>query len=207
MAAGFKLRVITPEALFYEGTADSVILETVDGFMGFLAGRAPACVLLAAEGKLRFREKKEEDDSGKGKDTAEENNMHKPVSYTHLAMIGLIMLVGIIVNNGIVLVDYINQLRAKGVPKREAILEAGATRMRPVLMTSLTTVLGLIIMAVGKTAGTDMMQPIALVCIGGLVYATVLTLFVVPIMYDLFNGEDFKMVKEEDIDVSDIVVE
>lgn len=77
MAAGFKLRVITPEALFYEGTADSVILETVDGFMGFLAGRAPACVLLAAEGKLRFREKKEEDDSGKGKDTAEENNMHK----------------------------------------------------------------------------------------------------------------------------------
>ena len=124
-----------------------------------------------------------------------------------IAMIGLIMLVGIIVNNGIVLVDYINQLRAKGVPKREAILEAGATRMRPVLMTSLTTVLGLIIMAVGKTAGTDMMQPIALVCIGGLVYATVLTLFVVPIMYDLFNGEDFKMVKEEDIDVSDIVVE
>ncbi len=79
--------------------------------------------------------------------------------------------------------------------------------MRPVLMTSLTTVLGLIVMAVGKTAGTDMMQPIALVCIGGLIYATILTLFIVPIMYDLFNGEKYKMVKEEDVDVSDLVVE
>ena len=124
-----------------------------------------------------------------------------------IAMIGLIMLVGIIVNNGIVLVDYINQLRAGGMKKREAILEAGATRMRPVLMTSLTTILGLIVMAVGKTAGTDMMQPIALVCIGGLVYATILTLFIVPIMYDLFNGEKYKIVKEEDVDISDIVVE
>ncbi|MCI8609719.1 MAG: MMPL family transporter [Firmicutes bacterium] len=124
-----------------------------------------------------------------------------------IAMIGLIMLVGIIVNNGIVLVDYINQLRAKGMKKRDAILEAGATRMRPVLMTSLTTILGLIVMAVGKTAGTDMMQPIALVCIGGLVYATALTLFIVPIMYDLFNGEKYKMVKEEDVDIRDLVVE
>lgn len=124
-----------------------------------------------------------------------------------IAMIGFIMLVGIIVNNGIVLVDYINQLRATGMAKREAILEAGATRMRPVLMTSLTTVLGLVVMAVGKTAGTDLMQPVALVSIGGLVYATVMTLFVVPVMYDLFNGEEYKIVKEEDIDVTDLIVE
>ena len=62
-------------------------------------------------------------------------------------------------------------------------------------------------MAVGKTAGTDMMQPIALVSIGGLIYATIMTLFVVPVIYDLFNGETYKMVKEEDVDVSDLVVE
>ena len=123
-----------------------------------------------------------------------------------IAMLGLIMLVGIIVNNGIVLVDYINQLRAGGMEKRKAIVEAGATRMRPVLMTSLTTILGLVIMAVGKTAGTDMMQPIALVCIGGLVYATILTLLVVPVIYDLFTGSKYKHIKEEDIAVSDLVV-
>ena len=124
-----------------------------------------------------------------------------------IAMIGLVMLVGIIVNNGIVLVDYINQLRAQGLEKRRAIIEGGATRIRPVLMTSLTTILGLVVMAVGKTAGTDMMQPIALVCIGGLVYATILTLFIVPIIYDIFTGKEYKFVKEEDIDISDLVVE
>jgi multidrug efflux pump subunit AcrB len=124
-----------------------------------------------------------------------------------IAMLGLIMLVGIIVNNGIVLVDYINQLRAGGMAKRDAIIEAGATRMRPVLMTSLTTILGLVVMALGDAAGTDMMQPIALVCIGGLIYATALTLFIVPIMYDLLNGETYHLVKEEDLDISDIIVE
>lgn len=124
-----------------------------------------------------------------------------------IAMLGLIMLVGIIVNNGIVLVDYINQLRACGAEKKAAIIEAGSTRIRPVLMTSLTTVLGLVIMAFGKTAGTDMMQPIALVCIGGLIYATVLTLFVVPVIYDIFTGKEFVHTKEEDLDVSDIITQ
>ena len=123
------------------------------------------------------------------------------------AMMGFVMLVGMVVNNGIVLVDYINQLRAQGLEKRRAIIEGGATRIRPVLMTSLTTILGLVVMAVGKTAGTDMMQPIALVCIGGLVYATILTLFIVPIIYDIFTGKEYKFVKEEDIDISDLVVE
>lgn len=123
-----------------------------------------------------------------------------------IAMLGLIMLVGIIVNNGIVMVDYINQLRTQGMEKRQAIIEGAATRIRPVIMTSLTTILGLIVMAMGRTAGTDMMQPIALVCIGGLVYATLLTLLVVPVIYDLFTGKKFKYIKEEDIDVSDLVI-
>ena len=123
-----------------------------------------------------------------------------------VAMIGLVILDGVVVNNGIVLVDYTNQLRAKGMKKRAAIITAGATRMRPVLMTSLTTILGLIVLAIGKTAGTDMMQPVALVCIGGLLYATVLTLLVVPVIYDLFNGEKYKFVRESDIDVSDLVI-
>ncbi len=121
-----------------------------------------------------------------------------------IAMIGFVMLAGIIVNNGIVLVDYINQLRAKGVAKKEAVIQAGRTRMRPVLMTTLTTVLGLSVMAVGKTAGTDMMQPVALVCIGGLLYATALTLIVVPVLYDLMNKEEYRARKEEDLDISEI---
>ena len=104
------------------------------------------------------------------------------------------------------MVDYINQLRAKGMEKRRAIIEGAATRIRPVLMTSLTTILGLVVMAAGKTAGTDMMQPIALVCIGGLTYATVLTLLVVPVIYDIFTGRKYKHIKEEDLDVSDLVV-
>lgn len=124
-----------------------------------------------------------------------------------MAMIGLVMLVGIIVNNGIVLVDYTNQLRARGYNKRAAILMAASTRIKPVLMTSLTTILGLIVMAVGKTAGTDMMQPIALVCIGGLTYATLLTLLVVPVIYDIFNGEVYKHTKEEDLDISGLIAE
>ena len=122
-----------------------------------------------------------------------------------IAMLGLILLVGIIVNNGIVLVDYTNQLRGRGLTKRQAIIEAAATRMRPVMMTSLTTILGLIVMAIGKTAGTDMMQPIALVSIGGLLYATLLTLLVVPVIYDIFNGEEYKITKKEDLDITRII--
>ena len=124
-----------------------------------------------------------------------------------MSMIGLIILNGVVVNNGIVLVDYTNQLRARGMKKRAAILTAGATRMRPVLMTSITTILGLVVLAMGKTAGTDMMQPVALVCIGGLIYATLLTLLVVPVIYDIFNGEKFHFVKARDIDVSDLIVQ
>lgn len=121
-----------------------------------------------------------------------------------IAMVGMVMLTGIIVNNGIVLVDYINQLRAKGMAKKDAIVEAGMTRMRPILMTSLTTILGLIVMAFGNSAGTDMMQPVALVCIGGLIYATLLTLYIVPAIYDIMNKEEYKHLSDEDLDISNI---
>jgi len=118
-----------------------------------------------------------------------------------ISLIGFIMLTGIIVNNGIVLVDYINQLRLEGKERQEAIVEAGVTRMRPILMTTITTVLGLIDMAVRKSAGTALMQPIAVVCIGGLVYATLMTLFVVPCIYDLLNKKELRSVREEDLEL------
>lgn len=118
-----------------------------------------------------------------------------------IAMIGFVMLAGIIVNNGIVLVDYINQLRLDGVDKKEAILEAGKTRLRPILMTALTTILGLSTMALGIGSGADMVQPIAIVTIGGLVYATLMTLFVVPVLYDIFNRRKMKAVSEEELEV------
>ena len=104
-----------------------------------------------------------------------------------IAMIGFVMLAGIIVNNGIVLVDYINQLRRAGTEKKKAIVEAGRTRLRPILMTAVTTVLGLLPMVVGNSMGTDMTRPMAIVTIGGLVYGTILTLFVVPCLYDMMN--------------------
>ena len=104
-----------------------------------------------------------------------------------IAMIGFVMLAGIIVNNGIVLVDYTNQIRRDGTEKREAIIEAGGTRLRPILMTAVTTILGLVPMAVGTSMGTEMTRPMAIVTIGGLIYGTLLTLFVVPCIYDLLN--------------------
>ena len=116
-----------------------------------------------------------------------------------ISMIGFVMLAGIIVNNGIVLIDYVNQLRAQGVSKRDALAEAGSTRLRPILMTTLTTVLGLSTMALGMGTGAQMMQPVAIVCIGGLLYATLMTLFVVPAMYDIMNKKEIKTVSEEEL--------
>ena len=121
-----------------------------------------------------------------------------------ISLIGFIMLTGIIVNNGIVLVDYINQLRLEGMERREAIIKAGKTRMRPILMTSITTILGLIDMATNDAAGTAMMRPVAVVCIGGLVYATLMTLFVVPVIYDLLNKKELRNIREEDLKMLDI---
>ena len=112
-----------------------------------------------------------------------------------VSMIGFIMLAGIIVNNGIVLIDYINQLRLEGVERRDAIILAGRTRMRPILMTVLTTVLGLVFMALATGMGAEMVQPIAIVCIGGLLYATLMTLFVVPAMYDIMAKKELRRVE------------
>lgn len=104
-----------------------------------------------------------------------------------VAVIGFVMLAGIIVNNGIVIVDYMNQLIAQGVEKHEAILQAGRTRLRPVLMTALTTILGLLPMVFGTDMGAAMGKPMAIVTVGGLLYGTLLTLLVVPCIYDLMN--------------------
>ncbi|MGN0355355.1 MAG: efflux RND transporter permease subunit [Muricoprocola sp.] len=118
-----------------------------------------------------------------------------PVSV--IAMIGFVMLSGIIVNNGIVLVDSINQLRREGMEKKAAIVEAGRTRLRPVIMTALTTILGLCTMAAGMGMGAEMVQPMAIVTIGGLTYGTFMTLFVIPCIYDIFNRNKDMTEKDE----------
>lgn len=118
-----------------------------------------------------------------------------------ISMIGFVMLSGVIVNNGIVLVDYINQLRLEGAAKKDALIEAGKTRMRPILMTALTTILGLSTMAFGVGMGADMVQPIAIVTIGGLTYATITTLFVIPVLYDIFNRKELKKISEDELKI------
>ncbi len=97
--------------------------------------------------------------------------------------IGLIMLVGIVVNNGIVLVDYTNMLRKRNYPLRDAVMEAGRSRLRPVLMTSLTTILGMLPMAVSNGMGREMYAPLGITIIGGLLVSTLVTLLLVPAMY------------------------
>ena len=117
-----------------------------------------------------------------------------------IALIGFVMLSGIIVNNGIVLVDYINQLRAEGMAKREAIITAGRTRLRPVLMTALTTILALSTMAFSDDMGADMSKPMSVVTIGGLIYGTLLTLIVIPCIYDIFMRKRDKAEKVEAVE-------
>lgn len=106
-----------------------------------------------------------------------------------ISMLGFLVLSGIVVNNGIVFVDYTNQLRKDGLDKTEALVLAGKTRMRPIMMTAITTILGLSTLSVGIGIGAEMLQPLAIVSIGGLTYATILTLFVVPVMYHLLNKD------------------
>ncbi len=113
-----------------------------------------------------------------------------------IAMIGMVMLSGIIVNNGIVFVDSVNQLRDEGMKMREAIVTTGKNRLRPIVMTALTTILGLSTMALGYGMGADMAQPMALVVIGGLIYGTLLTLIVVPCIYESFHFRRFRQEKE-----------
>lgn len=103
------------------------------------------------------------------------------------AMIGLILLAGVVVNNAIVLVDYINQLRRRGMERDEAVRVTGPRRLRPVLMTTLTTVLGLLPLALGLGEGAELEAPLATVVIGGLTLSTLLTLIVIPVVYTLFD--------------------
>ena len=108
-------------------------------------------------------------------------------SFSMNAFLGGIMLVGIVVNNGILLLDYINQLRAKGMEKTAAIIKGGATRLRPVLITSLTTVFGMLPIALGLGEGAESLQPLGAVVVGGLTTSTFLTLIVIPCVYSLFD--------------------
>ncbi len=117
----------------------------------------------------------------------------KPVSLP--VMIGFIMLGGIAVNNGIVMVDYINQLKRRGVEKKEAILQACTVRLRPVLITAFTTILGMMPMALSVSEGAEFRAPMAVTVVGGLFATTFLTLFIVPVIYSLFDKVKFKKEK------------
>lgn len=114
-----------------------------------------------------------------------------------ISMLGFLVLAGVVVNNGIVFVDYANQLRLEGMEKREALLAAGKARIRPILMTALTTILAMCTMVFSTQAGAAMARPMAIVTIGGLVYATLLTLIIVPVLYDLLFRRDPKVVDLE----------
>ena len=104
-----------------------------------------------------------------------------------IGMLGLVLLIGIVVKNGIVLVDYINLLRERDIPLYEAIALSGQSRLRPVLMTAFTTILGMIPMATSRSEGSEMWTTMGLVVIGGLTVSTFVTLLVVPVLYGAFN--------------------
>lgn len=117
-------------------------------------------------------------------------------SFGLTAFIGLLMLIGIVVKNGILLVDYTNQLRSRGMPRDEAILVAAPTRLRPILMTTLAAILGMMPLALGIGSGSEMYVPLATSVIGGLATSTMLTLFIVPTVYTLFDDLARKMRKD-----------
>lgn len=121
-----------------------------------------------------------------------------------VSMMGFVMLMGIVVNNAIVLVDCTNRFRLEGMEMDEAIINAGAVRMRPVLMTAVTTILGLLPLAIGIGTGAEMVQPVAIVCIGGLLYATLMTLVIIPVMYKIFAKKHMEKVKEEELEVLNV---
>lgn len=110
-----------------------------------------------------------------------------------MSLLGILMLEGIVVNNAIVLVDYIQQLRAKGLCKREAVIEAGKTRMRPILVTTLTTVLAMIPMLVSQAEGAEMFRPMAATVIFGLTCSTIISLLIIPVLYEKFESTPHKI--------------
>ncbi len=118
-----------------------------------------------------------------------------------VSMMGFVMLMGIVVNNAIVLVDCINRFRLEGMEMEEAILAAGSVRMRPVIMTALTTVLGLMPLAIGIGNGAEMVQPVAIVCIGGLIFGTATTLLIIPVMYRLIGRRHMEKIEDEELEI------
>ncbi|MGB3262295.1 efflux RND transporter permease subunit [Paenisporosarcina sp.] len=116
-----------------------------------------------------------------------------PISIT--AVIGLLVLVGIVVNNGIMLVDFINQRKEEGYNAYDSIVSSTRDRVRPILMTALTTILGLLPLAIGIGEGTEINQPMGIVVIGGLISSTLLTLYVIPVIYSLFDRQTRKSAK------------
>ena len=113
-----------------------------------------------------------------------------PIGIT--AIIGILVLVGIVVNNGIVLVVYINQRKAAGLSSFDAIISSVRDRVRPILMMALTTILGLLPLALGIGEGTEMNQPMGIAVIGGLISSTFLTLYIIPVIYSLFDSQTRK---------------
>jgi len=113
-----------------------------------------------------------------------------------VSIIGLILLSGVAVNNGIVLISRVNQMRWEGMPKLDAIIDAGRKRIRPILMTAISTIFAMSVIALGVGDGMEMMQPMAIATIGGLLYATIMTLFIVPILYDMFHRNKDVTIKD-----------
>jgi HAE1 family hydrophobic/amphiphilic exporter-1 len=109
------------------------------------------------------------------------------VTISIVVLIGAILLAGIVVNNAIILVDYTNQLRRRGMAKLEALKRAGRVRLRPIMMTTATTVLGLLPMALGLGEGSELRSPMALTVLGGLLTSTLLTLLIIPAVYSLVD--------------------
>ena len=110
-----------------------------------------------------------------------------------MSLLGILMLEGIVVNNAIVLIDYIQQLRAKGLCKRESVIEAGKTRMRPILVTTLTTVLAMIPMMISQAEGAEMFRPMAITVIFGLSFSTIISLLVIPVLYEKLESTPRKI--------------
>jgi HAE1 family hydrophobic/amphiphilic exporter-1 len=114
-----------------------------------------------------------------------------------IALIGAIMLVGIVTKNGIVLVDYMNLLVERGSNVADAVIAGGKSRLRPVLMTSLTTILGMVPMAMGIGEGSEIWQPMGIAVVGGLLLSTLLTLFIVPSLYAMLEGRKERLAERK----------
>ncbi len=121
-----------------------------------------------------------------------------------ISLIGFLVLMGTVVNNGIVFVDYANQLRLGGMERRDALIATGQTRMRPILMTAFTTILAMLAMLFSKSSGSEMGRGMAIVVAGGLLYATLMTLYVVPVLYDVFYRKPMKEIDVGDDTIDDV---